>query len=253
MRVDLNKPIFFRYASLRFFENGEHHVSRVCPENVLLLVYDGVLRFSEDGTQHEMRAGEYYIQKKGLFQNGELASDAPKYLYVHFDAEWTDEESGLARSGGFDFSRLSELITRIDTASHQNRPYSEKQYLLLKLLLSLRAPAKTTAASKFADYVEKNIKNISSLSDICKEFHYSKNYVIRIFKKDLGASPFQYINGLKIKRAMYLLETTSKPITEIAEECGYSDYPYFYKRFVKSVGMSPQRWRKEIQHNPLFE
>jgi YesN/AraC family two-component response regulator len=33
---------------------------------------------------------------------------------------------------------------------------------------------------------------------------------------------------MKIKKAMYLLETTSKPITAISEECGYFDYPYFY-------------------------
>jgi AraC-like DNA-binding protein len=71
--------------------------------------------------------------------------------------------------------------------------------------------------------------------DLCDKFHYSKNYIIRIFNKELGVSPIQYINHEKIKRAMYLLETTSKPIGEIAIECGYSDYPYFYKKFVQSA------------------
>ena len=44
--IDLNKPIRYKTASLRFFKEGEHHISRRCPEDVLLLVYDGVLRFS---------------------------------------------------------------------------------------------------------------------------------------------------------------------------------------------------------------
>ncbi len=254
MGIDLSQPVFFKHASLRFFEKNEHHVTRFCRDNVLLLVYDGVLRFSEDGERREVCAGEYYIQRKSCHQAGELASNAPKYLYVHFDAEWTDAPHALSHTGVFDHASLAVLMNRIDTASHEQALYSELQYLFLKLLLSLRVkPGKTPVAQKLSEYIESNIENISSLSDICREFNYSKNYVIRIFNRELGTSPFQYINDVKIKRAMYLLETTSRPIEEVARECGYADYAYFYKRFVKKTGFSPAKWRKQIQHNPLFE
>ena len=76
--VNLDKPIRYINASLRFFKDGEHHVECFCEDDVLLLVYSGVLRFSENGEQKEISAGEYYIQRHGMHQGGETASDNPK-------------------------------------------------------------------------------------------------------------------------------------------------------------------------------
>lgn len=253
MGIDLNSTIIFKHASLRFFENGEKHTSRFCRDNVLLVVFDGVLRFSENGIQYEILPGEYFIQRKDCYQSGDIASDAPKYLYVHFDGEWTDSDETLPQKGCHDLTLLSELVLKIDDASHKKQSLTELQYLFLKLLLSLRKnPAKTSVARQLSEYVEKNIDSISSLSDICRELHYSKNYVIRIFNREFGCSPIQYINDIKIAKATYLLETTSRPIDEIAEKCGFSDYAYFYRRFVKKTGLSPLKWRKKVQENPLF-
>jgi len=252
--IDFAKPVTYKVAALRFFEKNEHHITRFCPDNVLLLVFDGVLRFSEDGVPREVHAGEYYIQRKNCHQTGETASDAPQYLYVHFDGEWTDAPDALAYAGRYDYPRLSELIVRIDEAAHQKVSCNEMQYLFLKLLLTLRdKPARNPTAQLLSGYIDQNLTSITSLSDICEAFHYSKNYIIRIFNREFGLSPIQYLNEAKLRRAMYLLETTSKPIKEIMTECGYGDYPYFYKRFVAKTGLSPQKWRRKIQENPLFQ
>lgn len=251
--IDLNKPILYKYASFRSFQKKEHHITRYCRDNVLLLVYDGVLRFSEDGVEQEVCAGEYYIQRKNCHQKGLIVSYGPKYLYVHFDAEWTDSSDALAYSGRFDFQRLFELMKRIDTASHQNETYISLQYLFFQLLLSLKTKSeKNPMAAQLSKYVEENVEKTASLDDICEAFHYSKNYIIRIFNKEFGISPVQYINEVKLRRAMYLLETTSKPIGETATECGYADYAYFYKRFIQKTGTSPQKWRKHIQVSPFY-
>ena len=93
--INLNLPISFKFASLRFFQNGEQHVSRFSTDDVLLMVYDGVLRFSEDGAIQQVSAGEYYIQKKNCEQRGALPCDSPSYLYVHFDAEWGESAAHL--------------------------------------------------------------------------------------------------------------------------------------------------------------
>ena len=252
--VDLGKPTCCKYASFRFFEEKEHHITRFCTDNVLLLVFAGVLRFSEDGEEREVRAGEYYIQRKNRYQEGRLASDAPQYLYAHFEGEWSDAPEALAASGHFEPERLFEAMTRLDAASHQKAPCAELQYLFLRLLLSLpKKPERSPMAEAMAEYMEKNLGAPFSLSALAEELHYSKNYVLRIFKQEFGTSPVQYVNELKLKRATYLLETTSKPLSEIAAACGYSDYPYFYKRFVQKNGMSPLRWRKQKQADPLHE
>ncbi|MBQ7316767.1 MAG: helix-turn-helix transcriptional regulator [Clostridia bacterium] len=208
--IDLNSPIHYEFASFRFFEKKEHHIERFCCVNVLLMVYEGVLRFSEDGEQVEVGAGEYYIQRKNRYQAGELPSDAPHYLFVHFDGEWSEQPDALPYRGSFDYTKLSELMQQIDTASHQKYVYAEQQYLFHKLLLSLRQKMPSnTLADRLSKYVEENIAAITSLADLCEAFHYSKNYVERLFQREFGVSPIHYINDVKIMKAMYLLETTS--------------------------------------------
>lgn len=252
--IDLNLPILFKYSSFRYFGKQEFHVTRFCKENVLVMVTDGVLRFSENDEDYEVKAGEYFIQRKNCRQSAAYASDEPKYLYVHFDAEWTDGNGSLARRGTFDIEKVANLMQSIGETSFEGRSYTEEQYLLLKLLLAINEKEeKETPAKRMALYVEKNLCTVFSLSDLCDEFHYSKNYIIKLFKDNLGSSPFQYINRVKLGRAKHLLETSSKSLGEICKECGFSDYSYFYKRFIKDCGMSPLKWRKKVQTDPLLK
>lgn len=253
--ISMEHPILYKHASLRFFEKNERHVNRFCRDDVLLLVYEGTLRFSEDGESVEVGAGEYYIQRKNRTHEGDRVSDAPKYLYVHMDAVWCEEGSLLPVRGRFDYAELAGLMGRLDAASHEGQPYTACEYLLLKLILSLkrREERKDTAGARIAAYIEAHLKDISSLADLCDEFHYSKNYIIRIFNREFGVSPVRYINDARIERAKYLLETTSESIGEILDACGYLDYAYFYKCFVRRCGVSPAKWRKQVQENPIFE
>ncbi len=249
--INLNKPILYKVASFRYFDENECHCTRFCEDNVLLLVFSGVLRFSENGKQVEVKKGEYYIQEKNCYQGGEIPSDSPKYLYVHFDGEWTNSDSALIKSGRFDYDALSEEMGKLDYASHNGYLYGEQQYLFLKILLSLmKKTKKQSLAQEISAFIENNVKSITSLDSICKEFNYSKNYIIRVFNKEFGVSPIAYINEIKLKRASYLLESTSQSITEIAQECGFNDYPYFYKRFYAKTGVSPQVYRKTVRENP---
>lgn len=250
--INLNKPILYRVASFRYFEENECHCTRYCEENVLVMVFSGVLRFSENGRQIEVKEGEYYIQQKNCYQGGEIPSDSPKYLYAHFDGDWTSEPFALSRRGNFDYNANYELMQKLDYASHNNGLLSEQQYLFLKLLLSLKdSVKKPSLAQEISTFIENNLKTVTTLEDICKQFNYSKNYIIRLFNKEFNLSPISFINDLKIKRATYLLETTSLPISEIAESSGYNDYPYFYKRFYAKMGVSPQVWRNTVRENPL--
>ena len=100
-------------------------------------------------------------------------------------------------------------------------------------------------AHRIGAYIEENFLGITSLDDISKEFHYSKNHIINIFKREYGITPFEYINNVKIKRAMYLLEVTSRAIDDISVECGFNHYSHFYRLFLRNTGMSPYQWRKK--------
>ena len=78
MKLDLNKGISYRKASLRFFDMGEYHCTRMCNDDVLFLVYEGVLNIFEDGKEYNISSGQYHITRQGTYQEGKIPSDSPK-------------------------------------------------------------------------------------------------------------------------------------------------------------------------------
>ena len=249
--IDLNADIGYIVSSLRFFEENESHVTRICQHDVLLLVYEGVLRFTEDGEEYELHPGEYFIQRQNSYQTGFKPSDSPKYLYIHFIGKWTDDdkEGVLSKRGGFDYAVMLPLVHKMDRLSHGNYTYAERVAVFFEILSLLHrsSSVSNTSASKMLRYIDQNYLTISSLDQICEHFHYSKNHVINIFRQSQGLTPFEYINDLKIRRAMYLLEVTSKPIDEIAAESGFNHYSHFYRLFMRKNGVSPFEWRKKVR------
>lgn len=250
--INLNKPITFLHSSLRYFSEGEHHITRFCKDNVLLMVFEGILRFTEDNVCYEIHPGEYHIQKSNTFQSGETASDSPKYLYVHFLSEWADNDSVLPFKGTYDYPRAKFLMKELDKLSHTESSLVKKTAVFYELLLSLQQQEKSeTIADKIAAFLCNENLNEISLGKICKEFYFSKNYIINIFKKEFGVTPIQYINNLKINNAKYLLEVTSDTLESISLKSGFNDYSHFYKLFYKETGLSPSKWRNKKQTNPL--
>lgn len=243
--IDLNKEIKYHFASLRFFDEREYHVNRVCEDDVLLLVYDGVLRFSEDGVLYEIHPGEYHIQKHGSKQEGVLPSDAPKYLFVHFYTEWT-EDSLIAKSGTFDYQYLKNEIEKMNVLSYSDAPYIIKVaqfYTLLSKLCKNRASNNT--ADKIAKFISENCQQNLSIDMLCKEFCFSKNHIINIFKNSYGQTPIAYLNFMRLKKAEELLITTSDSIESISLLCGYQNYSHFYRQFMRKNKVSPENFRKQ--------
>ncbi len=246
--IDLDRPITIRNASFRFFDKGEYHVTRRCSSDVLLLVTHGVLRFTEDGKACEVKAGEYFIQKKDGYQNAEHPSDEPRYLYVHFFADWSDEGQVLQKRGSFNIARLSMIMKELDRASHAGASYTEKLALFLTILSMLySANKKNTLADEVANFISENMRTLGGLDEICDRFCYSKNHMINLFKAEYGMTPIAYLGQTRIKQAMYLAEVTSKSFGAIAEEVGFHNYSHFYRLFMKKVGMSPEKWREILR------
>ena len=243
----MNKPIQYLDSSMRFFGKNEKHVTRLCDCNVLVMVFEGVLRFCEDGIDCEIFPGEYFIQKSGGYQEGKKASDSPKYLYIHFTGEWASEGSIVERRGSFNYSKLKEDMSFLDYMAHNDFSYTEKCAVFYRILSVLHKNKSACMADKIADYISVNCSNRITLEMLCGEFHFSKNHIINIFKKEYAVTPLEYMNIVRVKKAQWLLEVTPKSAESIAFECGFGDYASFYKIFCRTTGMSPKKWRNEAR------
>ena len=72
-------------------------------------------------------------------------------------------------------------------------------------------------------------------------FHFS-----RLFKKLTGASPHNYLAGIRAARAQLLLAETELSVTEIGSRVGYLSGSHFTKAFRLATGATPREFRKGL-------
>jgi transcriptional regulator GlxA family with amidase domain len=63
------------------------------------------------------------------------------------------------------------------------------------------------------------------------------------FKQLFNVTPFQFVTNIRVEKAKSLLEFTDYPIKKIAVDVGFRQSANFTKRFKKSIGCSPLKWR----------
>lgn len=69
-------------------------------------------------------------------------------------------------------------------------------------------------------------------------------YFGRIFRRETGLRPMEWINNRRLQMASQYLSNTRKSVSQIAEMSGFSDQFYFSRSFRKHFGLSPLRFRK---------
>lgn len=93
-------------------------------------------------------------------------------------------------------------------------------------------------------YIRKHLNEAIELEKLAEISCLSKDHFIRLFKKELGTTPLQYINQKKIEKAQLLLITKELAVKEIAFQLAFDDYSYFSRLFKKTTGVTPQEYRR---------
>ena len=60
----------------------------------------------------------------------------------------------------------------------------------------------------------------------------------------MGLSFNSYLDQVRIKQAVALLENTDMKVYEISAKVGYKNVDYFHQKFKKRMNMSPAEYRK---------
>lgn len=95
-----------------------------------------------------------------------------------------------------------------------------------------------------AETLRKNYRQELSLADLLSSAHMSKSYFLRLFRRYMGTTPYNYLVNFRITQAKELLVLTDHSISEIAQEAGFGDASNFSTRFAKATGQSPMQYRK---------
>ena len=93
--------------------------------------------------------------------------------------------------------------------------------------------------------IERRKDEIPSNTELADIAYLSKDAFIRVFKKEIGMSPHQYILKQRIEEAaMQLLHNPHISIEQVAFACGFEDRNYFTRIFTKVIGLPPAKYRK---------
>lgn len=117
---------------------------------------------------------------------------------------------------------------------------------LLRTLEISSAPCKAPASyvEQGISYMQKHLADNFSMEDLAGTLGLSPSYFTRLFVKEKGLTPLNYLNSLRIEHAAFLLSNTLLPVDVVAKNCGFSCGNYFCKVFRKALHTSPSQYRQ---------
>ncbi len=86
--------------------------------------------------------------------------------------------------------------------------------------------------------------NIASLA---QELHVSTRTLYNLFQYFAGCSPKAYLDTLVLENAKYLLANTTKTVSEIADEIGFSSPFHLSRVFKEATALSPTAYRQKVR------
>lgn len=247
-----------------YFEAGREYYTVRDAKSTYLLMYavsgSGTVRV--DGKLRQLSAGYATLvdcREKHEFRT--VSKEPWCFHFVHFNSAVMEGYKKLLLDE-FDIRRVSEKLQfmryfeRIHTLSSENNVmlrYALFSDLVSGLLLVLGNSQGSAERQRDVDseavhtacrYIEENLKSDISIDQLASLVHLSKFYFIRLFKRLMGVSPYQYVLITRINSAKKLLMSPDFRINEIADAVGFSSAARFTKFFSEMTGMSPSEFRK---------
>ncbi|MDT3973920.1 AraC family transcriptional regulator, partial [Staphylococcus saprophyticus] len=94
-------------------------------------------------------------------------------------------------------------------------------------------------------YIHKHFQDKITLGPLSQNIYLSEAEAIRLFKKYVKQTPFEYLLRYRLEQSKSILDKDSlSTITEIAMACGFSTTSYFIKVFKARYGMTPKQYQK---------
>ena len=93
-------------------------------------------------------------------------------------------------------------------------------------------------------YIHEHFADPITREDIASHIGITQDYLTFCFRQELGTTPIKYLRRYRVHQAKTLLKQTSKSITHIAIEVGFSDSGYFSRVFRQETGVSPEGFRQ---------
>lgn len=100
-------------------------------------------------------------------------------------------------------------------------------------------------------YISNNLNKKVTREDLCAITAMSRTNFSKAFKEVTGVTTKDFLLGLRIRRAQYLLQYTDKSLNEIAKDIGLYDKSHLAHIFCENIGTSPIQFRYQTRPEAL--
>lgn len=173
-----------------------------------------------------------------------LSSDALQTILFDGSEAWHKQAKKL----------LEELVRVYDAEEYAYEMVVQKIVLELWLLIIYNnrekavtevplSSADQTRLTNILDFVKMHYMENITLSDIATAGILSTGECCRFMKRAVGVSPMHYLNNFRIAKSIYLLQSSSLSITEVAQAVGFGSSSYYTEQFKKIMSCKPLEYR----------
>lgn len=264
----LSKDLYIH--SLGFFAHARfHYVNRTkgCKEYILIYCREGKGKGTVNGKDFVLEANQLIVLPPEIPHRYEADHNNPWSIYwVHFVGEnaeifsrklyeplsdpTTDTSRIESRLRLFEeiFNTIRNGFT-IENLNFANIAFTYFMATFTHLEQFLQARRSNeygnNVISRVVHYMNENLENNMSIDDFASYCGYSPSFFYRKFVQEMECSPMNYFTKMKINKASILLITTDMRISQIAAKVGYADSFHFSRVFSRTLGISPNQFRKE--------
>ena len=99
------------------------------------------------------------------------------------------------------------------------------------------------------NYIDNCIYSKISIDELSNILNFNKDYIMRVFKKEINMTIIEYINKRRIYNSLESLQSTNNLILNIAINHGFVSQEYYTEIFIKYIGVNPITYRKFIKRD----
>lgn len=215
---------------------------------------DGEGRFLLRGEELSLKAGEAMVLPSGCEQRLQALSDEWEYRWFTLDGpdcnaplEWFGLVAGVWREASLEEALFEALAVGVSDASFAG----QKRCAAVALSILARIPV-DPPEQRFDRRVEEAVRIINrrfadpslDVNALASETGLHRSQLTRLFTRELGRSPSEYLKSLRLETGIALLKDSTLQIGEIAWRCGFREPGYFSRLIRDRTGKSPREIRK---------
>ncbi len=193
------------------------------------------VRFSPDAVREYMRSDKKIIldcASDGTNRSGDAFREIRYYVARMMRAFLEERGMPFTLIGAY-YSLLGVLVSNFGRTADQ-------------VAESVRRSDNQEIVKDIINFLEENYMRKISLDEISQRLKYNRTYCSLFFKRNVGINFFDYLARIRFRHAFHALNTTSKSLTSIAVDNGFSDLKTFSSYFKKMLQQTPSRYRREL-------